>query len=208
MSAAAHSAPAMTCRRSRNELDALLKRVDHDKFRHFFFTRDSDVVPDTTKPSGLPRCVQCGCAIEEHWSEQAATCRRTRNDLDALLKLLGQDKFRRCFFTSDSDVVPGTTKPSGLPRCVECGCTVNEHRPEQAAATTDPWFSCMGCYYYCTDTGLEYVTTQPRGRQLRASGGPSQRVASSAHSRQPLFASFRWPPDALRLSTDLEKKCQ
>jgi hypothetical protein len=37
------------------------------------------------------------------------------------------------FFTRDSDVIPGTATPSGLPRCLECGHTIDEHRPEDQA---------------------------------------------------------------------------
>jgi hypothetical protein len=58
-----------------------------------------------------------------------AGCNRTREELDALMSgaKKGDTDFDKYFYTLPTDMFPGTTTPSKIPRCIECGRTIGQH---------------------------------------------------------------------------------
>jgi hypothetical protein len=77
-------APTTPCGRTRSELDALhVKHCGSFLWDMHFFTHDSDIIPGTTTPSGLPRCLACFCTIAQHPS-----AKRTPEDMLAMVRWL------------------------------------------------------------------------------------------------------------------------
>ena len=64
----AASVPTLPCGFTQVTLAQFLKEADKGelKFERYFFTRASDVIPGTATPSNIPRCLKCGCTIDEH----------------------------------------------------------------------------------------------------------------------------------------------
>jgi hypothetical protein len=87
--AAASAQPAgKPCGRTQSKLDELLKDAMYDSaqpaFKAFFFTDPTDLNPRTGKASHIPRCLKCGCTIDEHPPDTNHELDRT-SDVDQLL---------------------------------------------------------------------------------------------------------------------------